>query len=236
MFETLTTLFRARAAEAEEGLIDRNAITLLAQHLRDARAEIARSRAAVARLMAREAERGRALDALASAILAREAEAAAAMDKGDEELAADIAEAILALEDRKAADEAARAKLATQIADSRTRLEASERRLVGLTDQLRAAREAGLARHVVGATIPTASALDRAVETARTLKERDQRLADLEDAHRRLETETEAETLDARIREAGLDKTHEARRKALLNRIAAKADGKPKSSKQGETK
>ena len=87
MFGTLNTLFRAKAAEAEEDLIDRNAITLLAQHLRDAKVEIARSRAAIARLMARETERDRALDALSAKILRREAEAKAALEADDEALA-----------------------------------------------------------------------------------------------------------------------------------------------------
>ena len=89
MFQTLGTLFRARAAEAEETLIDRNAITLLAQHLRDAKAEIGRSRAAIAGLMARETERGRGLDKLAEEILRREREAQAAMEAGEDALAAD---------------------------------------------------------------------------------------------------------------------------------------------------
>ena len=31
MFQTISTIFRARAAEAEEALVDRNAVTLLAQ-------------------------------------------------------------------------------------------------------------------------------------------------------------------------------------------------------------
>lgn len=226
MFQTLSTLFRARAAEAEETLIDRNAVTLLAQHLRDAKAEIARSRAAIARLMAKETERGRSLDRLSEDILKREREAKAAMEADQDDLAADLAEAILALEDRKAAEEDAQRALARRIAEARGRLAESERRFGDLTDQLRAAREASLARLPAGVTVPTASALDRAVETAATLKARDERLADLEDAYRRMDDEAPEPSLDARVAAAGLDKEKEARRAALMKRLQGKGDPK----------
>ena len=226
MFQTLGTLFRARAAEAEETLIDRNAITLLAQHLRDAKAEIGRSRAAIAGLMARETERGRGLDKLAGEILRREKEAQAAMEAGEDALAADLADAILALEDRKAKEEDARAALTRRIAEARGRLSESERRFADLTDQLRAAREAGLSR-IPASAAPTSSALERAVTAAETLKARDDRLADLDDAYRRMEAETGEATLDARVSDAGLNKEREARRAALMKRLK-KGKGEPK--------
>lgn len=220
MFETLSTLFRARTAEAEESLIDRNATTLLAQHLRDARVEIASARAAIARLMARETEQGRAIDALSAKIELRETEVREALKKGEDTLAEDIAEAVLDLEDRREADQASRTSLAARIAEARERLQKSELRLTALTDQLRAARDASLGRSSVGITAATTSALEKAVDTARMLKARDQRLADLDEAHRRLDGDIGAETLDARIAAAGLDQAKENRRKALLKRIA----------------
>jgi phage shock protein A len=222
MFETLATLFRARTAEAEEGLIDRNAVTLLAQHLRDARIEVAAARAAIARLMVRETEQARALAAISANIALREREAKAAMDAGEDTLCADIADAIMGLEDKRETDEASRQSLAARIAEARERMQQTELRLTALTDQLRAARDASLTRASVGMSRPTASVLDRAVETARVLKVRDQRLADLDDAHRRLNADSNAGTLDARIASAGLDKTKEERRAALLKRIADK--------------
>ena len=75
-------------------------------------------------------------------------------------------------------------------------------------------------------TVPTASALDRAVETAATLKARDERLADLEDAYRRMDDEAPEPSLDARVAAAGLDREKEARRAALMKRLQGK--GHPK--------
>ena len=225
MFQTLNTLFRARAAEAEEALVDRNAVSLLAQHLRDAKTEIARSRAAVARLMARRTERGRNLDALAGEILKREGEARKAIRAGEDDLAADIADAVIALEDRKAAETAADLDLAARIDDARARLAASEAQYRSLADQLRAAREASLSRVPPGIA-PRASALEKAVETAATLKARDARLADLEDAYRKLDEAPEAQSLDARIEAAGLDDARRKRREDLMKRLASKGDKK----------
>lgn len=223
MFETLATLFRARTAEAEEALAEANAVSLLAQHLRDAKAELARSRAAVAGMMAREAERGRAIDRLAAEAKRREAEAKAALEAGEEALAGDLADAALDLDDRRAAEERARRVLAERIADARTRLEAAEGRYRDLADQLRIAREAKLSRTPPGAA-PTASALEKAVEAAERLKTRDDRLDDLEAAYRRLDGERPETSLDARVKAAGLDREREARKAALMNRLKAKGD------------
>ncbi|MEM8755080.1 MAG: PspA/IM30 family protein, partial [Pseudomonadota bacterium] len=205
MFETLTTLFRARSAEAEEALIDRNAVTLLAQHLRDAKAEIAGARAAIARLMAREAERDRALAALAETLARREREAAAALAKGDEGLAADLAEAILKLEDRRAEEAAAQKTLRARIAEAREALEGAERRFSDLADELRFAKEARLTRRAVGSPPPRAGALDKAAETAAALKAQTARMDDMAAAWARLDREAAAEDLDARVAAAGLD-------------------------------
>lgn len=223
MFETLATLFRARTAEAEEALAEANAVSLLAQHLRDAKAELARSRAAVAGMMARETERGRAIDRLAEEAKRREAEARAALEAGEEALAGDLADAALDLDDRRAAEEHARRVLADRIADARTRLEAAEGRYRDLADQLRMAREAKLSRTPPGAA-PTASALEKAVEAAERLKTRDDRLDDLEAAYRRLDGEKPETSLDARVKAAGLDREREARKAALMNRLKAKGD------------
>lgn len=223
MFETLTTLFRARTAEAEEALAERNAVSLLAQHLRDARAELSRSRGAVAGMMAREAERGRAIDRLAAEAARREAEARTALEAGEEALAGDLADAALDLEDRRVAEADALKALADRIADARSRLDAAEARYRDLADQLRVAREAKLSRTPPGAA-PTASALEKAVEAAERLQTRDDRLDDIEAAYRRLDGESPETSLDARVKAAGLDREREARKAALMNRLKAKGD------------
>ena len=64
------------------------------------------------------------------------------------------------------------------------------------------------------------------METAETLKARDARLEDLEDAYRRMDAETPEASLDARIEEAGLNKEKEARRAALMKRLQGKGDRK----------
>lgn len=233
MFETLTTLFRARSAEAEEALVDRNAITLLAQHLRDAKAEIARSRAAVARQMARETERTRGLASIDETLRRRESEAAAALTRGEDALAADIADAILTLEDRRAEETRARDDLAERIGKSRTALVAAERRFADLAEQLKIAKEAKLTRSIDGCPAPRASALEKATETAAALRDQTARLDDLDAAWTRLEGEAAAESLDDRIAAAGLDTAREDRRAALMARIAK--TGTETTKTEGET-
>ena len=51
MFSTLRTLIRASSEEADEAIKDANAPHLMAQHLRDARADLARGRGTLASLI-----------------------------------------------------------------------------------------------------------------------------------------------------------------------------------------
>ena len=98
MFRTVTTLFRAGVAEADEDLQDRTASTLLAQHLRDAKAELARHKAGLAALMARETKEARLEQALAEKLTRRESEVETALTASDDALAADIADDMLRIE------------------------------------------------------------------------------------------------------------------------------------------
>ena len=125
MFKTVTTLFRAGVAEADEDLQDRAAPTLLAQHLRDAKGELARHRAGLAALMAREAKEARLEEALAEKLTRREAEVETALAASDEALAADIAEDMLRIEDEITAAQAERARLTAEVAKARAAQDAA---------------------------------------------------------------------------------------------------------------
>jgi phage shock protein A len=221
MFRTVTTLFRAGVAEADEDLQDRTASTLLAQHLRDAKTELARHRAGLAALMARETKEARLGEALAEKLARRETEVETALAASDEELAADIAEDMLRVEDEIRAATKERDRLKAEVAKARAAQDAAERTFKQLSDQLRIART----RAVSPLTVQTTS-LKQAEAAAERLKCRMERDEDIAAAYEQMETTVAEQDLDTKLKASGLFDDKAAHRDAILERIKSKGETK----------
>ena len=221
MFRTVTTLFRAGVAEADEDLQDRTASTLLAQHLRDAKTELTRHRASLAALMARETKEARLGEALAEKLARRETEVETALAALDEELAADIAEDMLRVEDEIRAATKERDRLKAEVAKARAAQGAAERTFKQLSDQLRIART----RAVSPLTVQTTS-LKQAEAAAERLKCRMERDEDIAAAYEQMETTVAEQDLDTKLKASGLFDDKAARRDAILERIKSKGETK----------
>jgi len=221
MFRTVTTLFRAGVAEADEDLQDRTASTLLAQHLRDAKTELTRHRASLAALMARETKEARLGEALAEKLARRETEVETALAASDEELAADIAEDMLRVEDEIRAATKERDRLKAEVAKARAAQDAAERTFKQLSDQLRIART----RAVSPLTVQTTS-LKQAEAAAERLKCRMERDEDIAAAYEQMETTVAEQDLDTKLKASGLFDDKAARRDAILEHIKSKGETK----------
>lgn len=221
MFRTVTTLFRAGVAEADEDLNDRMASTLLAQHLRDAKAELARHRAGLAALMARETKEARLGEALAEKLGRRETEVETALAASDEGLAADIAEDMLRVEDEIATSAEERERLKAEVAKARAAQDAAEQTFKKLSVQLRIART----RAASPRTIQTTSLKQAEVAAAR-LKCRMERDDDIAAAYEKMETTIAEQDLDTKLKASGLFDDKAARRNAILDRIKSKGETK----------
>ncbi len=221
MLETLRSLFRASRAEHEEALIDGNAITLLAQHLRDAKLDVERARRGLAALIARKSAEERQALALDEEIARREADALAAMTAGQEALLHEIADRIAGLEDRKAQASRARGELQRRIDALRETLRDAERRMTALTDELRLARSRSVQRSAREDLDPALQghALQKAEEVAARLRVSDARM---DDTHAALADMRPDADLDTRLREAGVDTRHTDRRGAILARLTTR--------------
>ena len=103
MMRLFATLWRARAAEAEEAVFDANAIRLLQQHLREATQAFEIAKHELARVMAQETSEARQATELAGRIGQLEEDAAKALAAGEESRAEMLAGRIAVLEDERAA-------------------------------------------------------------------------------------------------------------------------------------
>ncbi len=132
MLKTLNTLLRGQLAEAEDTLIDRNAVALLNQKIRDAEAGMNAAKLSLTGLIKRDRLEERQLEVIANRIADLEPRVRAALKAGDEAQATVGATALADLENEQAARNATRATLAARIARLRHSLSGAPRRMADL--------------------------------------------------------------------------------------------------------
>lgn len=208
MFKQILTLLRGRAFEAEQEFLDKNAIPLLGQQIRDASAAVQSARRAVAIAIAQNSQELEQHKQALGRIADLETRAVAALDKGNDKLAREAAEAISWLEAECAASEQAQARFQSSIERMKSVVRASEARLRDLHRGERIAR----------ATEQTQK-LDRSASTSglATLSEAEDTLLRLR--MRQQEIDTTAEAL--RDMDAGTDPS------AIIEKLAKAGCGAP---------
>lgn len=102
MLKTLTTLLRGAVAEAEEAVVDANAIRILEQQLRDAATALEVSRRELACAVAHQASEQRAVDVLAERFAEIEASARKALAASREDMAQQAAVVLAGIENEAA--------------------------------------------------------------------------------------------------------------------------------------
>lgn len=140
MFNSILTLIRGRAYDAEQAFIDRNAVPLLAQQIREAASAIQSARRAVAIAIAQNEQEKNRHAAIIGRIADLETRAVAALQKGSDELAREAAEAIAHLEAERDASEKAQAQFTQTIGKLKATVRTSEARLQELQRGERLAR------------------------------------------------------------------------------------------------
>ncbi|WP_412065482.1 PspA/IM30 family protein [Rhizobium sp. SYY.PMSO] len=172
MFNAILTLIRGRAFEAEQAFIDRNAVPLLAQQIRDAASAIQSARRAVAVAVAQNEQEKSQHAAIAGRIADLENRAVAALQKGNDELARQAAEAIAQLEAERDASEKAQAQFTATIGKLKATVRASEARLQELQRSERLARATEQTQKLTAACDDNSglATLDEAEETLARLQ------------------------------------------------------------------
>ena len=204
----ILTLFRGTATEAGQAVVDKNAIRILDQELRDSTAELARSKDELTKVMAQRqlsANRG-------SALLAKRKEyegyVQGALGKGDESLAREVAVKLSDVERDLQAEagsvqqmDASIASLKGAIRDTETQLARLKQQIntVKATEAVQRAQSAVAARHS-GANSKIGTALD----SLERIKQRQEEQGARFEAARQLESETGEGDLQARLANAGL--------------------------------
>jgi phage shock protein A len=178
MFKTLFTLVRGAAAAAEGGVIDRSALLILDQQIRDAATAVERGKRALAVAVAHDEAEGKRLEATLARLADLEERAVAALAGGREDLALEAAESIAMMEADRDAVREARSTFASEIAHLKKATADAGRRLAELERGRRIAQAAEAVRRlkargpVYGGGV---AALSDAEATLRRLRERPSR-------------------------------------------------------------
>jgi len=129
MFRQFATLFRGSVHSASEDLINRNALPLLQQQIRDSAHAVAAAKKAVALAMAQNRQEQKQHEVLVDRIEDLETRAVAALEQDQQELAREAAETIAILETERDTSGEAQAAFAKGLKRLKTNVREAERRL-----------------------------------------------------------------------------------------------------------
>lgn len=202
------TLFRGTATEAGQAVVDKNAIRILDQELRDSTTELAKSKGELTKVMAQRqlaANRG-------TALLAKRKEyegyVQGALGKGDESLAREVAVKLSDVERDLQAEATNVQQMDNSIGSLKTAIRSTETQLTRLkqqidtvkaTEAVQRAQSAVSARHS-GANSKIGTALD----SLERIKQRQEEQGARFEAAQQLEHEAGDGDLQARLAQAGL--------------------------------
>src|SRR5712671_6264980 len=175
MFKTIVTLMRGAAAAAEEQVVDRSALLILDQQIRDAAAAIERSKRALAIAIAQDEAEGKRLETTLRRIADLEERATAALAGGRDDLAGEAAEAIALMEADRDAIRESRTAFAADIGQFKSSVANAGHRLAELERGRRIALAAESVRRLKssgGAGVTGATTLAEAEATLKRLRER----------------------------------------------------------------
>ena len=136
VWSKLLTAMRGGAQEAGEALVDSQALRILDQEIRDADAELHRSREALANIMAKQKLAADKLSKVSARIAEYEQYALKALESGNETLAREVAEKIAGLENEAKLESEQAEAYANSVANLRQAVQQAEGNIKRLKQQV----------------------------------------------------------------------------------------------------
>ncbi|HIE2516767.1 TPA: PspA/IM30 family protein [Pseudomonas aeruginosa] len=206
IWSKLITALRGKSTEIGEAIVDKQALTILDQEIRDADAAIRSAQNDLAGLMGKEKLAANELEALESTIRDYEAKATAALNADREDLALEVASKIAELEAQHKLKKDAHSELKAGIARMRQDIAKAQSRIGGLRTQVDMAKARETVQKAqVSASVASGQAngkLETAVASLGRLQKRQEERAATMAAHEELADQASGSDLDRRLREA----------------------------------
>ncbi|HIC27938.1 MAG TPA: PspA/IM30 family protein [Rhodospirillales bacterium] len=204
----VATAVRGGVSEAGEAIVDKQALRILDQEIRDADSELGRSKEALTGIIAKRKLADKKVDSLKSSLTEYEGYAMQALDKDDDGLAIEIAEKIAGLETELLGEEG----LAKAFSESEGQLrktvgqtQANLKRLKQQVDTVKATESVQRSQAAVAARHSGAgSSMRSALDSLDRLKSKQAERAAKFEAASELAESTEEVSLDAKLKAAGI--------------------------------
>ena len=204
----VATAVRGGVSEAGEAIVDKQALRILDQEIRDADSELGRSKEALTGIIAKRKLADKKVDSLKSSLTEYEGYAMQALNKDDDGLAIEIAEKIAGLETELLGEEC----LAKAFSESEGQLrktvgqtQANLKRLKQQVDTVKATESVQRSQAAVAARHSGAgSSMRSALDSLDRLKSKQAERAAKFEAASELAESTEEVSLDAKLKAAGI--------------------------------
>lgn len=229
MFKSIVTIFRGHAAEAEEALVDANAMTILDQQIRDCATAIETTRRTLALAIAQERQEEARLEKLSARREALEGRAGEALDGGNEDLAMEAAGMIASMETEYADATASLARHKLETERLRSLVKTGQTRLTELEQGRRSARKTAAVLKLrdvqTGTSVSFQSTLRDAETTLNRLKQRQGDLDAAAQALDELDAETSPASIEDKLAAAGFGPPTRTQARDVLDRLKAAREG-----------
>lgn len=208
VWSKLITALRGGAHEAGEAIVDTQALRILDQEIRDADADLRKSKEALAEIIAKEKlARGKA-EQSAAKIAEYEGYAVKALERGDEALALEVSGKIAALEQARDEEQTQAqqfAASATQLRQAIAQAESHIRRLKQQADTVKATENVQRAQATVAERYSgSESRVQTALQSLERIKQKQAERGARLQAAAELAQEGSEDALQQRLREAGI--------------------------------
>lgn len=225
IFKKIMTAIRGGATEVGEAIVDSNATRIFEQEIRDAENHLTQAKRDLTGVMAQQMAASREVDRVKREIVEHEGYAVQALEKGDETLALAVAEKIAALESELATQQQALESFEGNANRLKELVKKSERQVAEYKRQLSMVKTTESVQKATSAITDNFSSsnskLLNAKDSLERIKAKQQKFDDRMKAAEVLESENSDNSLEAKLKEAGIGQA-DASANSVLERLKAK--------------
>ncbi|MGC1546891.1 MAG: PspA/IM30 family protein [Rhodanobacter sp.] len=208
LIEKLITMVRGTATEAGQAIVDKNALVILDQEIRDADAELVKSREALTRLMAERNLANSKLEAKTGKLAEYNDYIQQLLNKGDQALALDVAGKVAAMENEIADDKKLIAGMDTNVSKLQDSVRQAQSTIDHLKRQVDTVKATASVQRAQESIAARSSGSNARLRTAMDSLDRIKEQQDLKDAQlsaaRELESQSGDGDLAKRLEAAGV--------------------------------
>ncbi len=225
IFKKIMTAIRGGATEVGEAIVDSNATRIFEQEIRDAENHLTKAKRDLTGVMAQQMSASREVDRIKRDIAEHEGYAVQALEKGDETLALAVAEKIATLESEQTTQQQALDSFEASANRLKDLVKKSERQVAEYKRQLSMVKTTESVQKATSAITDNFSSsnskLLNAKDSLERIKAKQQKFDDQMKAAELLDSEDSDNSLEAKLKEAGIGGTDNSA-SSVLDRLKAK--------------